>query len=43
MPHPTASVVIPEKHVLWTVVLFLLLGCLLAYVDNELRLNTLLL
>lgn len=43
MPHPITPVVIPEKHVLWTVVLFLLVGCLLAYVDDQFRLNTLLL
>lgn len=43
MPNQTASAIIPEKHVLWTVVLFLVIGCLLAYVDNQFQLNTLLL
>lgn len=43
MPNLHQNAFIPEKYVLLPVALFLSVGCLLAYVDNQLQLNTLLL
>ncbi len=43
MPNPHHNAYIPEKYVMLPVGLFLAVGCLLAYVDNQFQLNTLLL